>query len=638
MSRALAHFLAEHELLDDAGGPHARRAARNAGVRQAGAGLRGRVLARQVRADQRHLLRRHRPARAAGHARAHDDVPGGAALRRRPAARAGAAADRHPAAAARRWPNCAPSPRPGSGCAWTRAIADGLAEALTLVTQTRRVSTVQAAALGFWSDSQPEDNPPRLADGSVEVPAWRHALINYPHPLLQRGLVVIDTPGLNAIGAEPELTLGLLPAAHAIVFVLAADTGVTRSDLAIWREHLGERRAGALRRAQQDRHPGRPAVDAGRGRGADRRAAPQHRADAGRCRWSASSRCRRATRWPRASPAMPQALQRSRLPALEEALAQQLLPRQRELLARATAATLATLRHAASRRLGDRRRHNAEQMLELRGLRGKSGAKVKALLLRLDAEMADFERCSSRLSALRAVHQRQLQKALGALSSDALRAEVAAMRTADGGHAAAPGRAQGLRRAVRAAARGAGRGARPGRRDPADARRQLPAAQRRVRLRLHAGQRAAAGALRRRAGPDRAQLRPLPRPGAGLAPGQPRLHGAVPAHAAVQAARGLRERRRRGRAVEQGRVGADRAAAARAPPRLHAPPRGAAAHPVGLGRTGAAHRRGRAAGQAPGRRCSGGWIRWSSRCWPARRPRPAQPRPSPPSCLRSSAH
>jgi hypothetical protein len=40
------------------------------------------------------------------------------------------------------------------------------------------------------------------------VPAWRHAVINYPHPLLKRGLVVIDTPGLNAIGAEPELTLG----------------------------------------------------------------------------------------------------------------------------------------------------------------------------------------------------------------------------------------------------------------------------------------------------------------------------------------------------------------------------------------------------------------------------------------------
>ena len=70
-------------------------------------------------------------------------------------------------------------------------------------------------------------------------PAWRHAAINYPHPLLQRGMVILDTPGLNAIGAEPELTLSLLPAAHAVVFILGADTGVTKSDLAVWRDHLG---------------------------------------------------------------------------------------------------------------------------------------------------------------------------------------------------------------------------------------------------------------------------------------------------------------------------------------------------------------------------------------------------------------
>jgi hypothetical protein len=50
--------------------------------------------------------------------------------------------------------------------------------------------------------------------------------------------VILDTPGLNAIGAEPELTVSLLPQAHAVVFILAADTGVTKSDLTIWRQHL----------------------------------------------------------------------------------------------------------------------------------------------------------------------------------------------------------------------------------------------------------------------------------------------------------------------------------------------------------------------------------------------------------------
>jgi hypothetical protein len=59
-----------------------------------------------------------------------------------------------------------------------------------------------------------------------------------PHPLLEQGLVILDTPGLNAIGAEPELTVSLIPQAHAVVFILGAETGVTRSDLSIWREHL----------------------------------------------------------------------------------------------------------------------------------------------------------------------------------------------------------------------------------------------------------------------------------------------------------------------------------------------------------------------------------------------------------------
>ncbi len=309
--------------------------------------------------------------------------------------------------------------------------ADGLAEALNLVTQTRRVSTVTAATLGFWSDSHPQDNPPRLADGSVEVPVWRHALINYPHPLLERGLVVIDTPGLNAIGAEPELTLGLLPAAHAIVFLLAADTGVSRSDLSIWTEHLDDE---ALERfvvlnkidilADPLSTPAALAVQLDEQR---RKIAQTLQVPAARV-FALSARDALAARVNGDAAA----LERSGLPALEAALAQELLPRQRELLSRVTLSVLQSLRDGASRRLGERRRQNAEQMLELRGLRGKSGAKVRSMLQRLDAEMADFERCTARLVALRSVHSRQLHKAVGALSSDVLRDEVVAMRAAIG--------------------------------------------------------------------------------------------------------------------------------------------------------------------------------------------------------------
>ena len=57
-------------------------AARAPRQREAGRRLRRRVLARQVRADQRDLLRRHRPPHPAGDAGTHDDVPGRARLGR----------------------------------------------------------------------------------------------------------------------------------------------------------------------------------------------------------------------------------------------------------------------------------------------------------------------------------------------------------------------------------------------------------------------------------------------------------------------------------------------------------------------------------------------------------------------------
>jgi hypothetical protein len=78
----------------------------------------------------------------------------------------------------------------------------------------------------------------------LEIPCWRHAIVNFPHPLLAQGVVIFDTPGLNVIGTEPELTLNLLPSAQALLFLLSIDTGVTQTDLQAWRNHLVPLRAG----------------------------------------------------------------------------------------------------------------------------------------------------------------------------------------------------------------------------------------------------------------------------------------------------------------------------------------------------------------------------------------------------------
>ena len=50
--------------------------------------------------------------------------------------------------------------------------------------------------------------------------------------------MILDTPGLNAIGTEPELTLNMLPNAHAVLFILGADTGVTKSEIDVWRQFI----------------------------------------------------------------------------------------------------------------------------------------------------------------------------------------------------------------------------------------------------------------------------------------------------------------------------------------------------------------------------------------------------------------
>lgn len=111
-------------------------------------------------------------------------------------------------------------------------------EAMNAVAQVKLVAPEEARELGLWDDSDPSLRDLLRADGKVEIPAWRHALINYPHALLQGGLVILDTPGLNALGAEPELTLNMIPNAHAVLFLLAMDTGVTKSDLDIWHKFI----------------------------------------------------------------------------------------------------------------------------------------------------------------------------------------------------------------------------------------------------------------------------------------------------------------------------------------------------------------------------------------------------------------
>ncbi|EGW23509.1 dynamin family protein [Methylobacter tundripaludum] len=132
---------------------------------------------------------------------------------------------------------------------WTQIDLDcdsptQMQEAFKELVATKQVDRDIADKLGLWNEREAAEqgiiNPEK-----IEIPCWRHALISFPHPLLKEGLSILDTPGLNALGTEPELTLSMLPNAQAIIFVLAADTGVTKSDLEMWHNHVCHNRGGS---------------------------------------------------------------------------------------------------------------------------------------------------------------------------------------------------------------------------------------------------------------------------------------------------------------------------------------------------------------------------------------------------------
>ncbi len=314
---------------------------------------------------------------------------------------------------------------------WTHVDLDvnnpaQLAKAMEKVAEVIRVTLDEARALGFWHDDAPEDNPPLDAEGLVEVPRWRHALINFAHPLLKQGLVILDTPGLNAIGAEPELTVNLIPQAHAVVFILGADTGVTKSDLAIWREHLITEEEGVSSRlvvlnkidtlwdVLSTPEQVQAQIDRQRVSSAQILGLPLQQVLPISAQRGLVAKVTRDDALLRASC----------LPALEEALAQGVLGQRQKILRSAVAVGIADLRIEAGRVVQMRRNDLAEQMQELKSLRGKNTGVIQRMRSRIDQELKEFGQSSGRIHAVRSVHMKLLRDAFAILGVAALKAEM----------------------------------------------------------------------------------------------------------------------------------------------------------------------------------------------------------------------
>ena len=310
--------------------------------------------------------------------------------------------------------------------------SDSMITAFKEVSRTKRVSAEDATRYGLFDPDDPDDAMNLNPDNTVDIPAWRYAIINFPHPLLKQGLVILDTPGLNAIGTEPELTLNMLPNAHAVLFILAADTGVTKSEIDVWRHYISGTRW---------KQKGRLAVlnkidglwdelknDAEIEREINKQLATSaellglhpnqifpvsaHKGLLGKVNEDDTL------------------LTKSRLPELEKALSDELIPSKKEIVRDNTQNEIEDLINNSNLLLEARLLGLAEQLEELRGLRGKNEDVVEHMMNKVKIDKENFEKGLQRFQALRSVFSQQTNNLFTHLGMEALKVEVASTRDA----------------------------------------------------------------------------------------------------------------------------------------------------------------------------------------------------------------
>ncbi len=298
-------------------------------------------------------------------------------------------------------------------------------EAFRQVSLTKKVTVEEAVRYGLYDETSQDGINSPDARGMVEISRWRHAIINFPHPLLKEGLVIIDTPGLNALGSEPELTLNLIPHAHAVLFILAADTGVTRSDIEVWRSHIG---AG----------PGRMVVlnkidsmwdELRTPQEIDRQVARQKESVAHTLDVPLESVFPVSAQKGLVGKIQRDAalLERSRLSELERALSHQLIPAKRDIVAAQLAPDIEEMVSAKQALFAIRIRNVVEQLVELKSLRGKNRSMVVHMSKRLALEKKEFDQSLQTLQGTRAVLSRLSAEVFNDLAMSGLKNDVYAL-------------------------------------------------------------------------------------------------------------------------------------------------------------------------------------------------------------------
>ncbi len=309
--------------------------------------------------------------------------------------------------------------------------SESVSQAMQEVCRVKRVDRSEALRYGLFNPEDPDEGLHVNDDGTVDIPAWRHAIINFPHPFLEKGLVVYDTPGLNAIGVEPELTFNLLPNAHAVLFVLAADAGVTKSDIQVWRQHIQPRGKSRGRLVALNKIDGlwddlksEAEIEA------------EIEAQVKNC--AALLGIEPEQIYPVSAQkgllakinGDEKLLARSRLADLERALSEELISSKQAIVRDQTATDLMDMLSSTRALLEARRRAVEEQLAELKGLLGKNQDVVEHIMQRIAQDKESFERGLQRFQALRSVFSRQSIKLFSHIGKDTIKNEVRRVREA----------------------------------------------------------------------------------------------------------------------------------------------------------------------------------------------------------------
>lgn len=309
---------------------------------------------------------------------------------------------------------------------------ESLTDAMHGMTDNKLVSKAYAKDLQFdlLEDENSKIGLPVNEFDEVEIPSWRHAIINLPHPLLEQGLVILDTPGLNAIGAEPELTINQLATAHTVIFILSHDTGVTATDLALWEKHLGGDSENSAK--NQKKLVALNKIDA-LWDGIRSDAEIQHEIDVQIHSTSKTLSLEKENIFPVSAQKGLVAklsddnelLERSGINKLEHAIADKLIPQKREIVVDRVRGTLGEIVESAESVINNRLKDADEHIAELKQLSSKNMDVISHIMLKVQSEKASLETDMQRYQALRSIYTKETAKLVRLLNPDRLEKLIA---------------------------------------------------------------------------------------------------------------------------------------------------------------------------------------------------------------------